>query len=163
MHGIDQHAKGCLLGIKEHGAALQQPGHLKKRSPRHLRPVPAEGAAHAVLPCKFRFAALGSLNGEESFGKRGRPWATKRRARAALQRCPYAPRSTAGSRPGGRHAAETVRSSAVRNRNKSQEFPEQEPNGSRIPLACSSLPPGTACNASGACNRVPDRTPDRQR
>jgi hypothetical protein len=65
-----------------------------------------------------------------------------------------------------RPAAQTVRSLAVRNPNKSQVFPVKEPNGNRRlpPLpGRSSLPFGRACSAWGSSNRVPKRTPDQQR
>jgi hypothetical protein len=60
----------------------------------------------------------------------------------------FSPCSNRGNTLADRREAQTERSLAGRNPNKSQVFPVKEPNGSRIPLlARFSLQCGKACNA----------------
>jgi hypothetical protein len=82
----------------------------------------------------------------------------------AIRRFLFVPGSSPGKRRAGRHAVQTARLWAVRNPNKSQEFPVPDWNGSLpLPLDRFFWPACKACNVLGSNNRVPERTLDPQR
>ncbi len=79
--------------------------------------------------------------------------------------CLFAPGSNRGKKPAGRHEVQKAQSWVGRSQNRSQASLVQEPNGihHRNPPDRFSLPYGMACSVLVSNNRVPERTPDRQR
>ena len=76
---------------------------------------------------------------------------------------PCEPGSTPGNTPDGRLAVQKEPLSAGRIPSKSQMFPVTDLNGIRNSPGRTSLPYGMSCSALGSNNRVPEKTPDRQR
>ena len=139
-------------------------------------PAPS-GSRGAVLPCSVRHAKSRpkpNLPNGRLTGPMSRKWIeylncqsgfipAHATADATRRHFLYAPGSNPGNKPAGRHAVQKARLLAVRSPSRLLGSPASEPNGSRIPPDRLSLPSGKACTASGSSNRVPERTPDRQR